>query len=250
MPDRPRIFAALVWFDEPPAELAATIDSVAGFVDTVVALDGAYRTFPHGGSPASDQEQHATIEAACRRHGLGLIMPAGREYPSQCVKRTTAFGLVEQLARPYVDLVLVIDADERIEHLDEAAVLAGMARADVGLVDVVTTDPTIGAPRRAPGVQPPTSTDDTPRIFPRLFRVQRSIQVGPTYHWTYTATDQRGERVVLKGAQTLPVPLRKAPTVDLRAHLRLTNGTWDRPAHRLAQKTQYGRERWRHGIDL
>lgn len=238
-----------MWFDEPEAELDAMIASISGFVDTLVALDGAYSTFPHGGYPKSDPAQHAAIERACRREGIGLVMPAGQEYESQCLKRTTAFDLVEQLARPYRDLVLVIDADERIDHLDEPAVLEAMSYADVGTVDVVTTDPADG-PMLLPGVQPPSSIDTPGKLYPRLFRVQREMQVGPTYHWTYTARNVRGDRVVLKGAKTIEPPIAKAPVADISAHLRLTNGTWDRPASRLTQKKRYARERWQRGIDL
>lgn len=247
--DRPDIYGALVWFDEDPDDLEAMVESCAGFVDTLVALDGAYRTFPHDGRPVSDRSQYEALERACRRVGMGLVMPDGREWDSQVVKRTTAFHLVEQLARPYRDLVFVIDADERIIELDEPAVLEAMRSADVGTVDVVTTDPADG-PMRMPGVQPPSSIDTPGKVYPRLFTVQREMRVGPAYHWTYTAKNRIGDRVVLKGAQTIDEPIEKAPVADLRDVLRLTNGTWDRPAKRLKQKKRYARERWRHGIDL
>lgn len=246
---RPHIYGVLVWFDEPVHELRATIASVAGFVDTLVALDGAYSTFPHGGQPVSPAEQHEAIEAACREHGIGLYMPAGREWSSQVEKRSTGFAICEELGEMWHDLIFVIDADERIVHLDDAAVLAAMQSADVGTVDVETFDPT-GGPRKAPGVQPPSSLDGDRKRYPRLFRLQREMRVGPTFHWTYTATDRRGVRVVLKGPNTLEFPPPLAPTVDLREHLRLTNGTWHRPKTRLRQKGAYAQNRWQLGIDL
>lgn len=246
---RPHIYGVLVWFDEPEHELRTTIESIAGFVDTLIALDGAYRTFPHGGNPVSPQEQHDAIEAACRELGLGLYMPAGREWPSQMEKRSTGFAIAEELGVLWRDLVFVIDADERIVHLDEQAVLAAMQTADVGAVHVETVEPEAG-PSRAPGVQPTSSLDSTLKKYPRLFRLQRQMRVGPTFHWTYTAIDRRNRLVVLKGANTLEFPPELAPTVDLREHLRLTNETWHRPADRLAQKGGYARRRWELGIDL
>ena len=66
-----RIAAALAWYDEPPAFLDRCARSLAGVVDELVALDGAWRLQPDG-QPYSPYEQVDSLRAACADVGLRL----------------------------------------------------------------------------------------------------------------------------------------------------------------------------------
>src|SRR6266480_813980 len=70
-PWRMRIFALLSWYDEHPDHLRRAVASLKGFADVLVAVDGAYATFPDAGplSPASNWQ---AITEACVDAGLGF----------------------------------------------------------------------------------------------------------------------------------------------------------------------------------
>lgn len=133
------ITAALCWYDEEPATLHACIASLAGVVDTVVALDGRWWGF-QGTADSSPPEQHQALEDASYAADLPLIALSTRQlWPSQVVKRAELLRLA---AASKNDWILVIDADERIERCVHPALAAALdTELDVAVVSLRNTGP-------------------------------------------------------------------------------------------------------------
>jgi hypothetical protein len=117
-----RVFGCLIWFDEDPRWLAATVASFAKLCDHVVAVDGAFFAYPEG-RPASGGEQGESIQAAARAAGLGLTLhvPQTVWMGNEPQKRSCYARLVNALATPYVDWMLVLDGDEELSEVSPLA---------------------------------------------------------------------------------------------------------------------------------
>jgi hypothetical protein len=61
-----KIVAALAWYREPPEFLDRLVRSLAGLVDVLVALDGAWALFP-------DAEPHSTLAEGMALHEAGAL---------------------------------------------------------------------------------------------------------------------------------------------------------------------------------
>lgn len=70
------IAACLIWYDEDPNDLHRMATSLKGFADGVVALDGAFETFPlgPGDPPWSDPSQARALADGCAEAGLELLL--------------------------------------------------------------------------------------------------------------------------------------------------------------------------------
>lgn len=111
-----KVCALLSWYDESPIWLAATVGSLAGVADHLVAVDGAYALFPSARA-RSPVEQHEAIVAAAAAARLGLTLFAPREpwLGNEVEKRNVTL----QLAGTVADdgwWLLVIDGDEVVTH--------------------------------------------------------------------------------------------------------------------------------------
>lgn len=109
------IAAALVWYDEPLESLDRCIRSLAGVADTIIAVDGRWDGFADETLPWSPIEQtelldNLALELELRLHLI--VETATRPWSSQIAKRAHAY----YEAAAHADWVLVIDADEWIEH--------------------------------------------------------------------------------------------------------------------------------------
>ena len=62
-----RIVACVIWYEESPEDLIRMARSLHGFADGMVALDGAYATFPIApkGTPWSHHDQAAALAEGC-----------------------------------------------------------------------------------------------------------------------------------------------------------------------------------------
>jgi hypothetical protein len=111
--------------------LAATVASFAKLCDHVVAVDGAFFAYPEGRA-ASGGEQGESIQAAARAAGLGLTLhvPQTVWMGNEPQKRSCYAKLVNALATPYVDWMLVLDGDEELSEVSP------LARRDLEATDL------------------------------------------------------------------------------------------------------------------
>jgi len=114
-----RIIGCLSWYNESPAMLAACVQSLT-FIDHLVAVDGAYATFPSS-QPHSAADQASIIQNTCRNLNIGCTIhaPTHPWIGGEVEKRTFLFHLAEANAQPYDDWYYVADADETITHILE-----------------------------------------------------------------------------------------------------------------------------------
>lgn len=111
-----RIVALLSWFDERPGWLAeATASIAAAGVDHLVAVDGAYASFPHarGGSPTVQAD---VVYHTARGTGMGATVhtPGAPWIGDEIAKRSFMFALGHLVAEPGEDWLWICDADEVI----------------------------------------------------------------------------------------------------------------------------------------
>lgn len=111
-----RVVCTLAWFDEDPALLVATVDSMgrAG-VDHLIAADGAYRLYP-GAKPSSPREQHQAIHDTAKKHGMGVTVhvPQRSWQNNEVEKRNFLMAAAHLIAVPGEDWIFPLDADETI----------------------------------------------------------------------------------------------------------------------------------------
>lgn len=106
------VIACLAWYDERADWLAECITSLGPLCRQIVALDGAYSTWPEG-QAHSDSAQANAIRRAARASGMGCtIHEPTQPWPGDEVeKRSTLMAVAEAVAQPG-DWLFVVDADE------------------------------------------------------------------------------------------------------------------------------------------
>lgn len=112
-----KVVALISWYDERPSWLAATVASLNGFVDHIVAVDGAYALYPNA-KPASTSDQAETIQDAATALGIGCTIhtPQTVWIGNETEKRSFMFSLAETITDP-TDWYFPIDADEVCTHI-------------------------------------------------------------------------------------------------------------------------------------
>lgn len=111
------IVACLCWYDEKPEMLYRCVRSLEGIAERLVALDGAFASYPNG-TPNSSREELEAIGYAAFDAGLELHVGKPRVWESQVDKRRALMWLGQEWAENLDDdWLLVIDADERIESV-------------------------------------------------------------------------------------------------------------------------------------
>lgn len=117
-----KIFALLSWFNEQESHLRRCVSSLEGFADVVVALDGAYATFPEARaeSPCS---QRAALHEAARDAGLAYCLktPYRAWKGGEVEKRAALFDLARTAGATPDDWFLIIDADMAVGYVSEHA---------------------------------------------------------------------------------------------------------------------------------
>lgn len=222
-----RIFGCLIWFDEDPRWLAATVASFAKIADHVIAVDGAFFAYPEGRA-ASGGEQGEAIQAAARVAGIGctLHVPETVWMGNEPQKRSCYARLVNALATPYEDWMLVLDGDEEISSVSP------LARKDLEATDANAA--MIGF----------WTTDELRSWFGptrRLYRVLPELEYGPT-HYSLNGRAENGNYVWLDGRGPLyGEPLEDA--VDLTSQIRVEHKHHLRPASRAAKAVVFNEMR-------
>lgn len=113
-----RLFGLLAWYDEEPWTLRRAIQSCAGTVTHLIAIDGPYATYPHT-SKRSPIDQSQAIIAECRQLGIECIMTPPAVWYNEGVKRTALFQVAEHHGTLGQDWVLPIDADEELQNTED-----------------------------------------------------------------------------------------------------------------------------------
>jgi hypothetical protein len=127
-----KIVAALAWYREPPEFLDRLVRSLAGLVDVLVALDGAWALFP-------DAEPHSTLAEGMALHEAALDAGVRLElrtpeivFESQVAKRAALMAL----AAEHGDWILVIDGDEWISRGLPLGLRWALERTDAVVGDI------------------------------------------------------------------------------------------------------------------
>jgi len=179
-----RIFGCMIWFDENPRWLAANVAAFARICDHVIAVDGGYFAYPEA-RPASGGDQAEAIVVAARTAAVGLTLHVPNEVwmGNETEKRTAYCKIVNALATPYEDWMLVLDADEEISEVSP------LARRDLETTELDAAE--IGM----------WTTDELRSWFGpsrRLYRVMERMEYGPT-HFSLSGRGPSNEVVWLNG---------------------------------------------------
>jgi hypothetical protein len=116
-----RVHALLSWYDEPASSLAATVASLHGLCDSVIAVDGAYALFPDAlRRPRSGPDSGAVIASTAESLGMDVTIHTRAQpwFKGEAEKRGFMFELGETLTTED-DWYILIDADETISQCPE-----------------------------------------------------------------------------------------------------------------------------------
>lgn len=204
-----KIVAALAWYREPPEFLDRLVRSLAGLVDVLVALDGAWALFP-------DAEPHSTLAEGMALHEAALDAGVRLElrtpeivFESQVAKRAALMAL----AAEHGDWVLVVDADEHVSRKLPLGLRYELGRTDRVVGEVLLRNMQAG--KLLGG-----------GLSRRLYRAGTTVEI---VHSGYT----------FEGRQLLP----GEPTVDVRDLVTIEHDYANRGPERNAQAAEYLRRR-------
>jgi hypothetical protein len=193
-----KLFAILSWFEEPPSWLAATVASLHGLCDHVVAVDGAYELFPGSGrKPVSGPEQAETILATATALGMGctIVRPQRAWAGNEVGKRDAAFKVANALAEPGRDWLLIMDADEVATSTAHDITRAELEQTDLDVATAVSWTRHIEQP--LPGEQGVTypAQIEGYQPFRKFFRADPTLRVTGA-HYIYLVGHGRKTRAL------------------------------------------------------
>lgn len=179
-----KVFGCMAWFDEDPRWLTASVAAFAKLCDHLIAVDGAYFAYPEGRA-ASGGDQAESIVAAARAAGIGctLHVPQTVWMGNEPAKRSCYTRIVNALAEPYEDWMLVLDGDEEISWVSP------LAKYDLEETDLDAAEVGIW------------TTDEMRSWFGpsrRLYRILPEMKYEPT-HFSLSGVGRDGETVWLNG---------------------------------------------------
>lgn len=178
------VTAALIWWNERPADLERCVQGMATIADRLVAVDGAYARYP-GATVTSPAEQARAIRRAGLRYGLEVDIHTPDDlWAGQVEKRSYALRQASQGS----DWVAVVDADwvisgDRSKARDELASYG----PDVDVVSVPFYTPP-GDGQNASGWH--IAVRDSWSYLPHIFRALPEMTV-ERYHWHFGARKGR-----------------------------------------------------------
>lgn len=193
------IVACLSWYDEPLDGLDRCVSSLAGVADLLLAVDGAFESFPHR-RPWSEHDQHGVIMDAAVEAGLLLELVAVVDpwQGDEVGKRAWMTQRGVELAGG--GWLLVIDGDEYVE--ESVPSLSRRLEQSIAIGD------------GAAYVQ--FRVNEMRHPLPRLFRAQAGLTVRGA-HWRYVLGDRvicahgnEPEEPIADAAEL--IALRHAPT--------------------------------------
>jgi hypothetical protein len=175
-----RVHALLSWYDEPASSLAATVASLHGLCDSVIAVDGAYALFPDAlRRPRSGPENASVITSTAQSLGMDVTVHS-RSQPwlkGESDKRDFMFRLGETVSTED-DWYLLIDADEVLSQVppDTRELLEKAVEFDAAECFMWETARERTLPN---GVQIGYTSNHPIR---RFWRCLRGIECGPAHH--------------------------------------------------------------------
>jgi hypothetical protein len=220
------IAALMAFYDDPADTTEAAIRSVQGLVDHLVAVDGAYATFP-GGEAKSPDEMRDRIQATAEEIGVDVLFytPADVWAGGEPEKRDRMYRMADATG---ADWYTILDTDFLFEYpqgvhavLDSLDAALGYEVAKVTLVDYLA---------------PSEGSDDRVRQESELPLFYRAaglgpIHIGPTHFHTW----REGAGTHLWGCQNTP----QVPWADLTDVVHVQHKWWERTDDRQAQKWGY-----------
>lgn len=179
------VHALLAWYDEPTSDLRRAVDSCAGLIDHIVAIDGRYQHFNPDGEPSSPSVQRKVIGAAADRLGIAhTIVTPTKPWESEGAKRTALFRVAEALGEVGTDWVIPLDADEELVCPDPASVREALAASPHPVHGLHYETP---VPERTPLLE--AGTDLRTLTLPRVLRLHRGMYVVPPTHYQFRTRD-------------------------------------------------------------
>lgn len=235
------IYATIIWYDEHPSWLAATVASCSKLCDHIIAVDGAYALFPGAlNKPTSGPEQADAIARTADSLGMGctIHVPTEPWWENEVGKRNALFGIAEAIGTYGDDWLLLIDADEvlsdcpadtrqRLEECDE----------DVGEVFLWERDDEQAA--RFSGAA--TLSGHNIR---RLYRLLPQMTIGPQHHQLRVTKDGK-HQYVSDAARIHPL----APSLSL-IDVRIEHRNIYRDPGRIVNKRAYYSKRDALGVEV
>ncbi|MCQ9178721.1 hypothetical protein KMT30_06685 [Streptomyces sp. IBSBF 2953] len=217
-----RVIGMLSWYEEPAPWLAECVAGLAQLCDHLIAVDGPYAMFPGATrKPASGSEQADTIARAAAGAGIGCTIHVPREpwWGNEVAKRDSMFRLAMTMARPGVDWLLRVDADEVFTQVP-VDTKKSLAETDLDVAEVTLWE-------RGDGV-------DSQQPLRVLYRALPGIRIQQA-HYVVTVPGLDGGHRVLVGNDTVHQAENAYPLWDVR----LEHRTRQRSAARRALKEQY-----------
>lgn len=131
-----KVYALLSWYDEQPEHLTRCVRSLKGFADVLVALDGAYATFPNAQRMSAMKQRFALQDAA---YASGISYKITEPYRpwqgGEVEKRAALFELARRAGATPDDWFLIIDGDmELASYTPEARELLAASALDIAEV--------------------------------------------------------------------------------------------------------------------
>lgn len=234
-----RCTGILSFFDETLEMLAASVSSLVGVVDHLVAVDGAYALYP-GGKASSDPSQMRLISEICSgaRIGLTTHTPSAVWGGNEVQKRSHALHLAEAVTDPN-GWYLVLDADCVVTevHPEWFTRLKEVADDDWGSIEVGVYEV-----RPIPGYFPEPGEGLSPVRL--MYRALRGMTYGPS-HWTVHAPDpESGDEIFFWGPKEFEPVSAYDGTSLLHVEHRL-----GRPEYRVQNAKMYYSTREHLGIE-
>lgn len=219
------ICALMAFYDDPPDAIERAIRSVEGLATHLVAVDGAYASFP-GGEAHSHAELPERIREAAFAIGIDLLlyMPEDVWVGGEPEKRDRMFRMGDATG---ADWFTVLDSDFRFTYPEGQnavfEVLDGALGFEVGeveLIDYLTN----------------AETNERERIVSKLPLFYRAagyapIRVGPTHYHTR----REGSGTHLWGCANTP----RVPWFDMTGVVSVEHEWWHRDDNRQIRKWTY-----------
>lgn len=227
-----QVYALLSWFDEDPAHLERCVGSCAKIADHVVAVDGAYMTFP-GAASKSAGDQRETILSTARESGLPCdVFTPTRVWGSEAEKRAFMFEYARECGATPDDWLLIVDGDTSVGRVRGARDVLAESVCNVGMVRWWDTarDGAVGRERK----------------HRSLFRALPGLTVKHA-HWLYMAPQGDGWRYLFSlpnGQTTLE------PAENLQPHVHMLHHQADRVPERSERARVYYHERDQAGLEF
>lgn len=223
------VCALMAFYDDPADTTEAAIRSVEGLVDHLVAVDGAYASFP-GGEAKSPPEMRERIQVVAEEIGVNVLFytPADVWAGGEVEKRDRMYRMGDATG---ADWFTILDTDFLFEYplgthavVDALDAAQGYEVGQIKLVDYLTQE---GSDERVRQESP----------LPLFYRASglAPIHIGPTHYHTW----REGAGTHLWGCGNTP----QVPWADLSDVVHVHHKWWERDQNRQIRKWMYYMQR-------